>query len=91
MLCFSGCHVNFAVTVGVALSGGMKLILVPFYLIAQLLGSLVGAGIASVSEYCENECVQTKHLQFSHNRMKNQALSRLNVHTYRKQCCRKQA
>ena len=45
---FSGCHVNFAVTVGVALSGGMKLILVPFYLIAQLLGSLVGAGIASV-------------------------------------------
>ena len=39
---------NFAVTVGVALGGGMKLVMVPLYLIGQLSGSLAGAGIARV-------------------------------------------
>nr|XP_039251298.1 aquaporin-8-like isoform X1 [Styela clava] len=45
----SGAHVNSAVTVGVALSGGMSLILFVPYIVVQLLGSMAGAGLAYVS------------------------------------------
>ncbi|XP_076818644.1 aquaporin-8-like [Clavelina lepadiformis] len=42
----SGAHVNFAVTTAVFVGGGIKWMMVPLYLIAQLLGSLAGAGLA---------------------------------------------
>lgn len=44
----SGCHLNFAVTTAVGITGGMKVVMIPLYLLAQLLGSLSGAGIALV-------------------------------------------
>lgn len=45
----SGAHVNSAVTVGVALSGGMSWILFVPYIVVQLLGSMAGAGLAYVA------------------------------------------
>lgn len=41
----SGCHINPAVTVGVWTAGRMPTSEVPGYIIAQFLGSIVGAGI----------------------------------------------
>ncbi|MCH9021501.1 MAG: aquaporin [Planctomycetes bacterium] len=41
----SGCHVNPAVTIPMALAGRLKMQLVPGYLIAQLSGGLVAAGL----------------------------------------------
>ncbi|XP_064618111.1 aquaporin-8-like [Liolophura sinensis] len=41
----SGGHLNPAVTLGVFLSGGIKPLLAMAYVVAQLLGSLVGAGL----------------------------------------------
>ncbi len=41
----SGAHFNPAVTIGVAIRGGMDWALVPGYIIAQMLGGFVGAAI----------------------------------------------
>ena len=41
----SGCHINPAVSLGVLLSGGMKVKEFVSYVIAQILGALAGAGI----------------------------------------------
>lgn len=41
----SGCHINPAVSLGVLLSGGMKVKEFVGYVIAQILGALAGAGI----------------------------------------------
>ena len=41
----SGCHINPAVTIPMALAGRLKMQLVPGYLIAQLLGGLVASGM----------------------------------------------
>ena len=41
----SGCHLNPAVTIPMAIAGRLKMKLVPGYLIAQLLGGLVAAGL----------------------------------------------
>uniref|UniRef100_H2ZKI3 Uncharacterized protein n=1 Tax=Ciona savignyi TaxID=51511 RepID=H2ZKI3_CIOSA len=45
----SGAHVNFAVTTAAFIGGGIKLPMALLYLVAQLLGSLTGAGLAYVS------------------------------------------
>lgn len=41
----SGCHINPAVTVGMAASGKVPLASVPFYLVGQFIGAAVGGGI----------------------------------------------
>ena len=46
---FSGGHFNPAVTLGVGLSSGMPWILMPFYVLAQLSGGILGAGVMRVS------------------------------------------
>lgn len=45
----SGGHLNPAVSLGVVLSGGMHIVRLIPYWIAQLCGGLVGAGLAKVS------------------------------------------
>src|SRR5438552_13685127 len=40
----SGCHINPAVTIGLAVAGRMKWQDVPGYVIAQLVGGIAGAG-----------------------------------------------
>lgn len=40
---FSGAHINPAVTVGLAASGQLDLALVPVYIVAQMLGAMLGA------------------------------------------------
>ncbi|CAK8687837.1 unnamed protein product [Clavelina lepadiformis] len=45
----SGAHVNFAVTTAVGLGGGIRWQKVPLYLVAQMLGSLSGAGLSYVT------------------------------------------
>nr|CAB3222689.1 aquaporin-8 [Phallusia mammillata] len=45
----SGAHVNFAVTTAVFIGGGLKVVMVPVYLVAQLLGSLAGAALSYVA------------------------------------------
>lgn len=45
----SGAHVNTAVTIAVTLSGGLKWVMAPLYIAAQLVGSLCGAALAWVS------------------------------------------
>ncbi len=44
----SGCHINPAVSLGVLLSGGMKLKEFVSYIIAQCLGALAGAGLLAL-------------------------------------------
>ena len=41
----SGCHINPAVSLGVLISGGMKIVDFCGYVIAQILGAFAGAGI----------------------------------------------
>lgn len=45
----SGAHVNTAVTIAVTLSGGLKWVMAPLYIVVQLVGSLCGAGLARVA------------------------------------------
>ncbi|MCR5205464.1 MAG: aquaporin, partial [Lachnospiraceae bacterium] len=44
----SGCHINPAVSLGVLLSGGMKLKEFVSYIISQCLGALAGAGLLAL-------------------------------------------
>lgn len=44
----SGCHINPAVSLGVLLSGGMKVVDFVGYVISQCLGALAGAGILAL-------------------------------------------
>lgn len=50
--CFfcSGGHFNPAVSVSVYLSGGLNVMLLIPYIMAQLCGGLIGAGLAKVSQ-----------------------------------------
>ncbi len=43
---YSGAHLNPAVTVGLALSGQFEWALAPGYIVAQVLGAMIGVGIA---------------------------------------------
>ena len=51
---FSGAHINPAVTLGVTLAGGLQPIMAIPYVLSQLMGAIIGAGIVRVC-----------HLQFS--------------------------
>ena len=51
---FSGAHINIAVTIAFALGGEMKYKMVPFYFLAEILGSLAGAALAAVSNGKKN-------------------------------------
>ncbi|MGM9611664.1 MAG: MIP/aquaporin family protein [Candidatus Woodwardiibium sp.] len=44
----SGCHINPAVSLGVLLSGGMKIWTFVGYVVAQCLGALAGAGVLAL-------------------------------------------
>lgn len=44
----SGCHINPAVSLGVLLSGGMKVVDFIGYVISQILGALAGAGVLAL-------------------------------------------
>lgn len=44
----SGCHINPAVSLGVLISGGMKIVDFVGYVISQCLGALAGAGILAL-------------------------------------------
>lgn len=44
----SGCHLNPAVSIGLAVAGRFKAKELPFYIIAQVLGAIVGAGLIYV-------------------------------------------
>ena len=49
IICYSGGHVNPAVTLGVLLAGAISPLLALGYVVSQLLGAIVGAGFARVS------------------------------------------
>lgn len=44
----SGCHINPAVSLGVLISGGMKVVDFIGYVIAQILGAIAGTGVLAV-------------------------------------------
>ena len=46
---FSGGHFNPVVTLGVALNGGISVILADVYIIAQITGGMLGAAFTRVS------------------------------------------
>lgn len=48
---FSGGHLNPAVTLGLTIMRGLPLILAPLYVLAQLLGGIIGAALAKVFIY----------------------------------------
>lgn len=48
---FSGAHLNPAVTVGLTVAGQFDWARVPLYLLAQLLGSMIGAGLVWLHYY----------------------------------------
>ena len=48
LLFFSGGHLNPAVTLAMTIVRAIPVILAPFYVIAQLLGAIIGAGLARV-------------------------------------------
>src|SRR5690554_4415648 len=43
---YSGAHINPAVSIGLAVAGDFEWALVPFYILAQTLGAMLGSGIA---------------------------------------------
>ena len=47
----SGCHINPAVSLGVLLTGGMKIAEFIGYIISQCLGALAGAGVLAAVIY----------------------------------------
>lgn len=46
---FSGSHFNPPFTIAIYLCGGMELMMVGPYLVSQLIGGVLGAGMAKVS------------------------------------------
>ena len=45
---FSGAHISPAVTLGVTLAGGLKPVMAIPYVLSQLVGAIIGAGIVRV-------------------------------------------
>lgn len=50
-LFFSGGHINPAVTLGVTLAGGLSPIMAIPYIVSQLIGSIIGAGLCRVGSH----------------------------------------
>lgn len=49
-VCGSGGHLNQAVSLSVCLCGGMQLLLLLPYVVAQLIGGMIGAALAKVKK-----------------------------------------
>lgn len=56
----SGGHFNPAVSLSAYLCGGMELLLLGPYVVAQMLGGMVGAGLSMVSKTVEAKLYQEK-------------------------------
>lgn len=63
-LCSSGGHFNPAVSLTVYLCGGIKLLLGVAYILAQVLGGMIGAGLAKVRSVDQVETISSRSLWF---------------------------
>lgn len=65
---YSGAHINPAVTVGLAIAGKFDWALVPIYILAQLLGAMIGSGLVFLhyrTHYARTEDADLKLATFS--------------------------
>ena len=86
----SGGHLNPAVTVGVLVAGGINIVAALCYLVAQLVGGIVGAACVLVSLPCmyfNTLCLACFHTHthtrtHSHSHMHSRAYTHTHTHTH---------